>query len=609
MSKITLSSLSNLQNETTAVGVINNNSAVITTAFDNTLSRDGTSPNQMGANLDMNSNQILNLPAPATVNSPARLIDVVSNPTITVPSIGTSGAFVGLLNGNNTYSGTSTFTNTVTLPANTVTNSNLATMAANTIKANATGGVASPTNVTLGTSLSLGSGSLNLANILPSDVYFKSGKPWYDVIAFGADPTGVADSTSAIQSAISASSASFVYLPQGVYKVSSTLTISTTGISLVGAGRLTSQIKTTQTTGDIISITAPYTKIESLTIVGPGNAVMTSGNAINDTGGYGSSFKNLYISDVFNGITLTNASNCLVQYVKMANIYGAYGVQFSGGGGHSFRDNQLDPLQYGGGSGWTNTSTFGAWTTTHAYAANSVVTANGGYFYTVAGGTSAGAGGGPVTNVFNTPITDGTITWYFQCSTSNILLAIASSNANFVINNDFSGPTNNALSIVAGSQNSISQNTMGQNLGNGISMGATATQNLITGNVISGASGTFAGGIIETATSATTNRYIGNYVNGAGWYGILISSSHGNVQNNTIIGAGQKTSVYGITVSANTNNFMISNNVIIPSVGMTGPVQVTAGTSDFYNITNNLVEAGVVLDGGSGTHKTITGNN
>jgi hypothetical protein len=58
--KITLTDLVNLQNETTAVNAINANNGVLTTALDNTLSRDGTAPNQMGANLDMNGFQILN---------------------------------------------------------------------------------------------------------------------------------------------------------------------------------------------------------------------------------------------------------------------------------------------------------------------------------------------------------------------------------------------------------------------------------------------------------------------------------------------------------------------------------------------------------------------
>lgn len=114
MSKITLNSVSDLTQSTTAQTTINANSSTVQTAFDNTLSRDGTSPNQMGASLDMNSNQIINLPVPSTQNSPARLIDVVSNPTIVVPGTGTSGHVVPFLDGNNTFSGTELFNGNVT---------------------------------------------------------------------------------------------------------------------------------------------------------------------------------------------------------------------------------------------------------------------------------------------------------------------------------------------------------------------------------------------------------------------------------------------------------------------------------------------------------------
>ncbi len=126
MTKVVLNDVSNLQTLTSSASTINANNNVLETASDNTLSRDGTSPNQMMANFDMNSNQILNLPSPATVNSPARLIDVVSNPTINVPPVGTSGATVPLLNGNNTWSGTQTFNPAPVyqVPANTVQGNN-----------------------------------------------------------------------------------------------------------------------------------------------------------------------------------------------------------------------------------------------------------------------------------------------------------------------------------------------------------------------------------------------------------------------------------------------------------------------------------------------------
>lgn len=76
MTKITLTDLVNLQNEATAVSAINNNNAVVETAFDNTLSRDGTAPNTMSAPLDMNSNQVINVGAPLSLNSAVRLTDL-----------------------------------------------------------------------------------------------------------------------------------------------------------------------------------------------------------------------------------------------------------------------------------------------------------------------------------------------------------------------------------------------------------------------------------------------------------------------------------------------------------------------------------------------------
>lgn len=76
MSKLILSNLVNLQNENTAVATINANNLAIENAVENTLSRDGTTPNQMSNNLDMNSNRILNLPVPSGSDEPVRKIDL-----------------------------------------------------------------------------------------------------------------------------------------------------------------------------------------------------------------------------------------------------------------------------------------------------------------------------------------------------------------------------------------------------------------------------------------------------------------------------------------------------------------------------------------------------
>jgi len=107
MSKITLTNVSSLtQNPITAQTAINNNFSTIQTAMDNTLSRDGTSPNSMASNLDMNSNQILNLPAPSSANSPLRLQDASTlngGGTIVtgVPTGGTAGQVLSKINSTN----------------------------------------------------------------------------------------------------------------------------------------------------------------------------------------------------------------------------------------------------------------------------------------------------------------------------------------------------------------------------------------------------------------------------------------------------------------------------------------------------------------------------
>jgi len=77
MAKLTLSNVTNLGgNPVSAQGTVNSNSDAIETALEKTLSRDGTSPNEMNATLDMNSHRIINLPAPITDLEPVRLIDL-----------------------------------------------------------------------------------------------------------------------------------------------------------------------------------------------------------------------------------------------------------------------------------------------------------------------------------------------------------------------------------------------------------------------------------------------------------------------------------------------------------------------------------------------------
>lgn len=123
--KVSLTNLVNLQNETTAVTTINTNNAVITTALDNTLSRDGTQPNTMGAAIDMNSNRVLNLPAPISADEPVRYTDIqtlTAGGSITFNAIPTGGATHAVLQKNSAtnFDASWTVSPTLTSPVLTV---------------------------------------------------------------------------------------------------------------------------------------------------------------------------------------------------------------------------------------------------------------------------------------------------------------------------------------------------------------------------------------------------------------------------------------------------------------------------------------------------------
>ena len=70
----------------------NANNTLIENALENTLSRDGTSPNTMLANFDMNSNRIINLASPASSSDAARFVDVQDAVSIAIAPSQTGNA-------------------------------------------------------------------------------------------------------------------------------------------------------------------------------------------------------------------------------------------------------------------------------------------------------------------------------------------------------------------------------------------------------------------------------------------------------------------------------------------------------------------------------------
>jgi Pectate lyase superfamily protein len=85
----------------------------------------------------------------------------------------------------------------------------------------------------------------------------------YNALRYGADPTGVADSTTALQNLIkvcesdTAGDAQEAYIPGGVYKRAATINFTKRYIKLRGAGKDVTNITSSGVSGNIFSLTAP----------------------------------------------------------------------------------------------------------------------------------------------------------------------------------------------------------------------------------------------------------------------------------------------------------------------------------------------------------------
>lgn len=102
------------------------------------------------------------------------------------------------------------------------------------------------------------------AGVLPVNYFYPEG----NVKRYGADPTGIADSTTAINGAIAVAahmpgiSGGFVYLPAGTYKTTAALNISTDRINFYGDGIYATSIQYTPTVnGTCINVAAGASRI------------------------------------------------------------------------------------------------------------------------------------------------------------------------------------------------------------------------------------------------------------------------------------------------------------------------------------------------------------
>lgn len=225
---------------------INANFDAIEEAFDNTLSRDGSSPNAMEASLDMNSNQILNLPDATTDREPltyrqyiaggasavvngfrketqtATLGQTVFTATSVewVPGIDNLIVFVnGELQGPGLYTVDTSTQITFTSGLSAADRVDFVVMQIATTQIN--------------TTIDAGLVSYNPASTSNVTNVESKLREFVSVKDFGAIGDGVTDDTAAIQAAID-SGKPCIYIPEGSYKITAALTLSE-AITIEGA--------------------------------------------------------------------------------------------------------------------------------------------------------------------------------------------------------------------------------------------------------------------------------------------------------------------------------------------------------------------------------------
>lgn len=300
MAKLTLADLASLTNESSAISTINANSALIETALENTLSRDGTSPNSMSAQLDMNSNRVINLGSPLLNSDAARYLDIVNAVTSGGGSIALNGGYWG---GFSDIASASTVDlgNTVPMYLNitgttTITSFGTAVNRFRVVKfASVLTLTHNSTSLVLPDSVNIKTKAGDIAIFVSDEsgnwrcINYQrqtTNSPSFNVKDYGAVGDGSTDDTTAIQSAITAcgtAGGGVVYFPKGSYKTTSTLTVSSDSVKLRGDHSDSAVIYRTHNSGYTIS----FTKGTSTVLSGVGisgiaflnNGTMTVGSS------------------------------------------------------------------------------------------------------------------------------------------------------------------------------------------------------------------------------------------------------------------------------------------------------------------------------------------
>jgi len=145
-----------------------------------------------------------------------------------------------------------------------------------------------------------------------------------DVTDFGADPTGVADSTAAIQDAIAAAAAGFVvFLPPGIYKLTTHLVIDAKPhVWLRGAGPASVLQLSGDHRGVRLQAASHECIVSDLAVIGTGNVAHTNQVGISAVDSDRCRIERCYVADMgYDGILLECSSTASIEDTLIADNY------------------------------------------------------------------------------------------------------------------------------------------------------------------------------------------------------------------------------------------------------------------------------------------------
>jgi hypothetical protein len=401
------------------------------------------------------------------------------------------------------------------------------------------------------------------------DQYFKSGRPWFDVIAFGADPTDTADSTSAFQDAINAAYSAgggIVFVPSGSYFVQGGITLKG-NVSLLGANMGSVGLQAFHT--DVTILTCDNTwnsaSVERLTIYGKGTngdhgtfGATTDVVVMDGGGGVNCVFRDVLIGG--GRYCLNTASvDCVFENVICVQSYGPALVTCTGA--NWWLRCKFDQSTSTDAS-FSNSPPYPAWTANTAVTMDHAVTLSGYVIVCTSSGTTGLSA--PALANYGIAMSDGTAQWeVYGPSTYSAMIFASGAGENSLWQVDMSGLYSPSLII------------------------NSTTAYIEARSVLCGCGITFSAG--------TWLHYSGSHW--AGTIDLAASPGYGIVIDGTVsVGASGI-----INVAAGVSDFILTNNIYVATI------TINSGSSDYYNIVNNL--RATVSDGGTGAHKTISGNN